>query len=103
MLKLSFAALAACTLLASAAVAQPVNTITDSDAPPAATTTSKTKDGKICKSLVITGSRVPTQRICKTKEEWDTYSVGAREGLDALQRNGLTRNCVAQGNGSCGQ
>ena len=30
-------------------------------------------------------------------------SAGAKEGLDALTRNGLTRNCIGQSGGKCGQ
>jgi hypothetical protein len=101
--KLAIASLAACALMASAAMAQPVNTITSSDAPPTPTSTVATKDGKICKILVVTGSRVPQQKICLTREQWAAKTDGAREGLDALQRGGLTRNCVAQPGGGCGQ
>lgn len=103
MIKLTIAAVATCMLLAPAVLAQPVNTITDSNAPPAPTSTQVGKDGKVCKILVVTGSRVPQRKICLTREEWAAKSAGAKEGLDALTRNGLTRNCVAQGNGSCGQ
>lgn len=103
MIRATLAALALCAFLAPPALAQPVNTITDSDAPPAPTQTSVGKDGKICKVLVVTGSRVPTQKICLTKDEWAAKSEGAREGLDAMTRNGLTRNCVGQPGGACGQ
>ncbi|MDO8297136.1 MAG: hypothetical protein Q7T19_11945 [Caulobacter sp.] len=103
MYKLSVASLAVCALLASAAMAQPVNTIMESGAPPAPTDTQVTKDGKVCKILVVTGSRVPQQKICLTREEWKAKSDGAKEGLDALQRSGLTRNCIGQSGGGCGQ
>ena len=33
----------------------------------------------ICRSVGTTGSRLGGQRICKTKEEWDTDSRRARE------------------------
>jgi len=101
--RVAIASLAACALLASAAVAQPVNTITESSAPPAPTSVQVSKDGKICKILVVTGSRVPQQKICLTREQWAAKSEGAKEGLDALQRAGLTRNCVGQPGGACGQ
>lgn len=101
--KLAIASLAASALMVSAAMAQPVNTIVDSSAPPAPTSTSVSKDGKVCKILVVTGSRVPQQKICLTKAEWKAKSDGAKEGLDALQRAGLTRNCVGQPGGGCGQ
>lgn len=103
MIKSLSAGLALCALLTTAAVAQPVNTITASDGAPAPTQTSVNKEGKICKVLVITGSRVPTQKICLTKAEWEAKSDGAKEGLDALTRNGLSRNCVGQPGGKCGQ
>ncbi len=101
--KLAIASLAACALMASAAAAQPVNTIVDSSAPPAPTGVQVNKDGKVCKTLVVTGSRVPQQKICLTREQWAAKSEGAREGLDALQRSGLTRNCIGQPGGKCGQ
>lgn len=103
MIKPSIAALALCALLGSPVMAQPVNTITASDGAPAPTQTSVAKDGKICKILVVTGSRVPQQKICLTKAEWDAKSDGAKEGLDNLTRNGLSRNCVGQPGGACGQ
>lgn len=103
MIKPIGAGLVVCAVLATAAIAQPVNTITASDGAPAPTQTSVNKDGKICKVLVVTGSRVPTQKICLTKAEWDAKSDGAKEGLDALTRNGLSRNCVGQPGGKCGQ
>lgn len=103
MIRQTFAALALCAFLAPPALAQPVNTITASDAPPAPTITAVDKDGKVCKILVVTGSRVPQQKICLTREEWKAKSDGAKEGLDALQRSGLTRNCIGQSGGGCGQ
>lgn len=103
MIKPSIAALALCALLGSPVMAQPVNTITASDGPPTPTQTQVAKDGKICRILVVTGSRVPQQKICLTKAEWDAKSDGAKEGLDALQRSGLSRNCIGQAGGGCGQ
>lgn len=103
MIRQSFAALGLCAFLATPALAQPVNTITASDGPPAPTTSSVDKDGKVCKVLVVTGSRVPQRKICLTREEWKAKSDGAKEGLDAMTRNGLTRNCVGQPGGACGQ
>ncbi|MDP1739350.1 MAG: hypothetical protein Q8L23_18145 [Caulobacter sp.] len=100
---LAIASLAASALIASAAVAQPVNTIVDSSAPPAPTDVQVNRDGKICKILVVTGSRVPQQKICLTKEQWAAKSDGAKEALDGLQRSGLTRNCIGQPGGGCGQ
>eukprot|EP01035_Chromulina_nebulosa_P053529 gene53529-73193_t len=66
MIKSVITAVALSGLLANAAVAQPVNTITASDGPPAPTQTTATKDGKICRILVVTGSRVPQRKICLT-------------------------------------
>lgn len=103
MIRLTVVALALCAFLAPPALAQPVNTITASDAPPAPTLTAVDKDGKVCKVLVVTGSRVPQQKICLTREQWAAKSEGAKESLDALQRSGLTRNCVGQAGGACGQ
>ena len=103
MIKPVIAAAVLCVALGAPALAQPVNTITASEGPPAPTQTSVGKDGKICKILVVTGSRVPQQKICLTKDEWLAKSAGAKEGLEALQRGGLTRNCIGQSGGGCGQ
>ncbi|MFZ4608145.1 MAG: hypothetical protein ACOYM5_18015 [Caulobacter sp.] len=103
MIKSVITAVALSGLLASAAIAQPVNTITASDGAPAPTQVVATKDGKVCKILVVTGSRVPQRKFCLTREEWAAKSAGAKEGLDALTRNGLTRNCIGQSGGKCGQ
>lgn len=103
MLKRSITALALCAFLGSPVMAQPVQTITEGDGRPVPTQVTVGKDGKICKILVVTGSRVPQQKICLTKEEWDAKADGAKEGLDALTRNGLTRNCVGLPGGQCGQ
>jgi hypothetical protein len=54
MIRSMIAAAALSGLLATAATAQPVNTIAASDGPPAPTQTAT-----ICKILVVTGSRVP--------------------------------------------
>lgn len=95
MIKPLIAALALSALLGSPAMAQPVNTITASDGPPKPTQTSVNKDGKICKTLVVTGSRVPQQKICLTKAEWDAKADGsAKEALDGILRNSLTNNRI---------
>ena len=103
MIKPAIAALTLCAFFGAPVMAQPVQTITASDGPPTASQTSVSKDGKICRILVVTGSRVPQQKICLTKAEWDAKSDGAKEGLDSLTRNGLSRNCVGLPGGACGQ
>lgn len=95
MIKPSIAALALCAAVSSPVLAQPVNTITSARTGSAPTQTSVTKDGKICKALVVTGSRVPQQKICLTKEEWAAKADGsAKEAIDGILRSSLTNNRI---------
>lgn len=84
----------AALMLPIAAQAQ-VNTI----APKAGTVGSdgrkvKDKDGRLCKVLVITGSRMPTKKVCKTAEEWDRQSDEARRELELQIRLNSTNNRI---------
>ena len=42
-------------------------------------------DGKICKLILRTGSRLGEQRICKSKEEWDQVTQDARKATERKQ------------------
>lgn len=43
-------------------------------------------DKVICKKSVVTGSRFP-EKVCKTKQEWDSIAQQARDGLQTGQRS----------------
>jgi hypothetical protein len=53
--------------------------------PIANTTLSKSKDGRVCKLVLRTGSRLGEQKICKTKEEWDVITQDARQATERRQ------------------
>lgn len=53
------------------------------------------KDGKICKSMVKTGSRLPTAKVCKTPEEWEQQREMSKDELDELSRRNLSVNRIA--------
>ena len=53
--------------------------------PIANTIMSTTDDGKICKLILRTGSRLGEQRICKSKEEWDQVTQDARKATERKQ------------------
>lgn len=51
----------------------------------------KDKDGNICKVMVVTGSRMPKAKVCKTAAQWEKQSAEARRELELqLRRNGTT-------------
>jgi hypothetical protein len=56
-------------------------------------------DGRICKTLVITGSRLPTKKICKTEEEWAAQTAASKEQLDELSRRNGSVNKVGGAEG----
>ena len=48
----------------------------------------------ICKSQEVTGSRVMSNRICKTKAEWDAIETRVQhEALD-MQQQGVSKPAV---------
>jgi hypothetical protein len=49
------------------------------------TVTSTTKDGKICKRVLRTGSRLGDNQICKTKADWDVITQDARRATEKKQ------------------
>ena len=79
---------AACGLLAipASAGAYQVKSMTSNRVTPIANTVVSTgKDGKICKLVLRTGSRLGDRKICKTKEEWDVISQDARKSTEKKQ------------------
>jgi CubicO group peptidase (beta-lactamase class C family) len=46
------------------------------------------KDGKICRKVVQTGSRLGGHTDCRTKVEWDELSHNARQDTELHQRTG---------------
>ena len=85
------AAVAAISALATPGVSdlflgQPVKTTVNargSGIPNAVVT--KTKDGKVCKSILITGSRLGAVPVCKTKQEWDELASQYRHAIERGQ------------------
>jgi len=84
------AALAAGALAIPGAIdfyqAQPVNTTVNARGSAMPNTViSKTKDGRICKSILITGSRLGATQVCKTKKEWDELASRFRHTIERGQ------------------
>jgi hypothetical protein len=59
----------------------------------------KDKDGRLCKVLVITGSRMPTKKVCKTAEEWDRQADDAKRELETQIRLNSTVNKIQNAGG----
>lgn len=79
---------AACGLLAipATAGAYQVKSMTSNRVTPISNTVVSTnKDGKICKLVLRTGSRLGERKICKTKEEWDVITQDARKSTEKKQ------------------
>lgn len=98
-LALALAVSAALTIPATGALAQ-VNTIT---AKPGTVGSDgrkvKDKDGRLCKVLVVTGSRMPTKKVCKTAEEWDLQAADAKRELETQIRLNSTVNKIQNAGG----
>lgn len=45
----------------------------------------KKHDGLICREIATTGSRLESQRICMTKEQWEQARRDARESVSGAQ------------------
>lgn len=74
--------LIAVALFASLAIAVPASSQTaDSSAAPADAKPAKAK--KICRSIQVTGQRIP-RRECKTEEEWANIDA-ARDDLEGVR------------------
>ncbi|MBX3479370.1 MAG: hypothetical protein KF842_03150 [Caulobacter sp.] len=99
-MKASIALLTAAALLAPAASFAQVATITDkpgivgSDGK-----MTRAKDGRLCKTMVITGSRLPTKKVCKTQEEWDLQAAASKDELDELMRRNGSNNRIENASG----
>ena len=59
----------------------------------------KDKDGRLCKVLVITGSRMPTRKVCKTAKEWDRQADDAKRELEMQIRLNSTVNRIQNAGG----
>ena len=59
----------------------------------------KDKDGRLCKVLVVTGSRMPTRKVCKTAEEWDRQAADAKRELETQIRLNSTVNKIQNAGG----
>jgi hypothetical protein len=49
------------------------------------TVSSASKDGRICKRVLRTGSRLGDNQICKTKADWDVITQDARKATEKKQ------------------
>lgn len=96
----------AITLLAAAALLTPavsfaqVATITDK--PGIVGSDGKmvrAKDGRLCKTMVVTGSRLPTRKVCKTEEEWEAQANASKGELDELLRRNGSNNRIENATG----
>ena len=96
---LALAVSAALTIPATGALAQ-VQTIT---AKPGTVGSDgrkvKEKDGRICRVLVITGSRMPKNKVCKTAEQWQQQEYDAKYELDTQIRLNSTMNRIPNAGG----
>lgn len=60
------------------------------DSTPPAKPAATSHDGKkpddpnrmICKSQEVTGSAIPTHKVCRTKQEWDDLTEQSRQMMD---------------------
>ncbi len=86
----TLASLAMFGALAGPAQAEPV-----APAPSEAITEPKAQteeptEKKICRSITITGSRIPQRKLCKTKADWDATTEQTQDEMRDRQRS--TRN-----------
>ncbi|HYE44992.1 MAG TPA: hypothetical protein VEA44_04380 [Caulobacter sp.] len=93
-LYLALAVSAALLVPTGVALAQPVSTITDKAGVGHDGRKFKDKDGRLCKRMVITGSRMPQKKVCKTAKEWEVQESVAKKELDDQLRRNLTTVCV---------
>jgi hypothetical protein len=100
-LHLALALSAALLIPAGAVLAQPVSVITDKAGIGHDGRKFKDKDGRFCKRMVITGSRMPQKKVCKTAEEWERQEAEAKKELrDQILRN-QTTNCIGGPGNTC--
>jgi hypothetical protein len=45
----------------------------------------KKHDGLICRDVAETGSRLSSQRVCMTKDQWEASRRDARQAVDQAQ------------------
>jgi hypothetical protein len=57
--------------------------------PPATTASPPSKVGdrneKVCQKIEVTGSRLATRRVCKTRAEWADMEMQNRQEIERLQ------------------
>jgi len=51
------------------------------------------KEPMICRSLTVSGSRMP-QRVCATKTEWEEHAKRASQGLEDSQQESDRRSLI---------
>ena len=88
---------AACAALSAPATAQ-VRVIDDGRSESNAELKPAADGKKICKTRVVTGSRVSKAKECRTPEEWEKVHVKGKAVADDLVRKSTSFNCVMFGN-----
>ena len=82
------AAVLAIPVMADFFQAQPVKTTVNARGSGMPNTViSRSKDGQICKSILITGSRLGSTPVCKDRKEWDDLAHQFRRPIERLQLN----------------
>ena len=56
-------------------------------------TADKAEERMVCRSLTVSGSRMP-QRVCATKAEWEEHAKRASQGLEDSQQESDRRSFV---------
>ncbi len=83
----------ACSVLAlmlSAGCAQnPATETAGGDDASATVAAAGTGDGKICRNIRPTGSRI-SERVCMTAEQWERMAEQDRQAIEDTQRNNAT-------------
>lgn len=74
-------ALAAASLAFAAETppAPPSDQATSGETPPEAPAEAPKEDKVVCKKIKTTGSRLPTEKICKKQSEWDAEAAATAE------------------------
>ena len=77
-------------VLAGPVLAQPDTGATSSAAPAPQTAgaSGPAKDRRICRSTVVTGSRLGKRKICRTAREWAAADIASQQSVREMQRTG---------------
>jgi len=87
MLGITAAALSAGTAFATSAAPA------SQGAEPSTSSAASTEEPMVCRSLTVSGSRMP-QRVCATKTEWEEHAKRASQGLEDSQQESDRRSLI---------